>query len=243
MSTIADIASWVTGSMLNRSDMTSQVQQFALDMYLAICQAVPFDELMVTSQEIPTRVYVNPGDERYDISNLVPALRGIQNIRMTFDSTNKRRLRRSSVRTYDALSISPATRPATYARWGLNIEFNPPPNSNLFTFRIRYWSKPLINRQNFAQTKLQIPEDWEILLKFETLYLALYAIGQSERAQALIQSTPMMRQQGSPRKQRMFEMAILPRLWNDLLKTISQHESPDEDFSVNPIVRAYSYRG
>jgi hypothetical protein len=50
---------------------------------------------------------------------------------------------------------------------------------------------------------------------------------------------PMPRQM-SPKKTQMFEVGIIPRLYNDLLKTINMREAVDEDFSVNPIRRRYA---
>jgi hypothetical protein len=47
---------------------------------------------------------------------------------------------------------------------------------------------------------------------------------------------------GSPRKQTMYQTGIIPRLWNDLLATASNKENVDEDFSINPVIRAYTVR-
>lgn len=235
--TIADIATWVTTTMLKREDLTAVAQDAALSFYKVLCFKVPFDELMVISAEIPTVA----SQDTYDLNALIPPLKAISDVRITFDSQTKRRLRRSHSRVYDALSISAPTKPATYARFGLSIQMNPPPDSSAYTFRIRYWSIPTIAAPP-ETTVLAIPDEWNELMRWETYWRVLNSIGQEQKAAMLVQPVAMPRQ-ASPKRQLMFEVGILPRLWNELLSTVSQKENVDEDFGINPVVRAYSYRG
>lgn len=237
MSTIADIASWVTTDYLKRGDITTAAQNAALYFYKVLCFNVPFDELMATSAEIPTVA----NQDTYDLSVLIPPLKSIGDIRITFDSSTKRRLRRSHARVYDALSFSTSSKPATYARYGLSIQLNPPPDSASYTFRVRYWQKPVIANP-IQNTTIATPDEWDELLRWETAYRVLNFIGQEQRAALLVQPAQMPRQ-ASPKRQKMLETGIIPRLWNELLSTVSQKENVDEDFGINPVVRAYSYRG
>lgn len=325
MSILDDISNWVITDMLQRSDLQTITRNAVVDIYKLICAAVPFDELMVTSPEFSmiTNTDTTGQNVQFTLGTdfvLNPALRAIDNLRISFDSTNKRRLRRSHVRVYDALSISPASRPATYARIGNVIEFNPPPDSTSYTTRFRYWSRPTIgvmynitgaswvggtatlnvastagisnsdviqvlgvlpNGYNTSKatitsvvlntsisysttlnvnpgtyvtggtvndisnpwnTVMVTPPEFDELFKWETLYRVLHYIDRADKAAALMAPTPFPRQP-SPRKQKIFEQGIIPRLWNDMLFTVSQKENVDEDFNINPIVRAYSVRG
>lgn len=232
--TIDDIAGWVYADVLKRTDITAVVRTCAINVYRLMCAAVPFDELMVTS----TEQAVVSGTASYDLAGLTPALRAIQSIRMTYSATNKRRLRRSSTRLYDSLSLIPSGQPATYARWGTKIELNPPPDSSAYTFRVRYWSRPAITDET---TVLITPIEWDELLRWETLYRAYHELDQLDKAYALM-APPGYPRQGSSHKLKAVEVGIIPRLWNDLLSTVSAKENIDEDFSINPLNRNYSAR-
>ena len=181
----------------------------------------------------------------YDLTSgptaLDPSLRAIASMRLSFSSTNRRRPRRSHVRVYDSLSFTQPGFCATYARWGNSIEFNPPPNSSIYTFRVRYWSRPTIDPITPVNTVIITPEEWDTLYKWETLYKVLHYLDQQDKAMALMQPQPLPRQ-STPKKVPIVEIGIIPRLYNDLLTTVSQQENTDEDFSINPVIRAYSYR-
>lgn len=237
---ISDIAAWVTGKYLKRTDVSVDAQQAALQMYRVICAKIPFDSLTAISPEIP----LVQGQDTYDLSVLVPPLLGIISIRLTINSTTRRRLRRSSARLYDSLSIIQNGQPSTYARTaGSQIQINPPPDSNNYSIRVRYWTRPPeVAAPNGLNTVLGTPLEWDPLFQWETAWWMLNEIGQEERAASLVQPM-MMPRQSSPKKQTMMEIGIIPRLWNELLTTVSQKENVDEDFSVNPVMRPYSYRG
>jgi hypothetical protein len=236
--TIDDVANWVIVDILKRDDVQTTARNAALYFYKVLCANIAFDELMALSAEIPTVV----GQDVYDLNSLVPALKAIFSIRMTFDSSNRRRLRRSHTRVYDALSFIQNGRPATYARFGTTIQFEKPPDSAAYTFRTRYWSVPAISNPIQNTVLTGIPDEWTELVRWETLYRVFNAIGETQKAALLVQPT-MIPRQPSPKRQKMFEVGILPRLWNELLSTVSQKEGSDEDFGINPLIRAYSYRG
>lgn len=241
-SAISDIASWVTGDYLKRSDITTETQNAANQVYRITTAKVPFEQLVNLSAEIPLVV----GQDTYDLSQLVPPLLGITDIRLTLGPGQRRRLRRSSGRMYDSLSIITNSRPSTYARSGAQtIQLNPPPDQATYTMRVRYWSRPpedTVSSNGASTTVLSTPLEWDALFKWETAWWVLNELGQEQRAMQLVQPMMMPRQQ-SPKKQPMLEIGIIPRLWNELLTTISQKENVDEDFSVNPVIRAYTYRG
>lgn len=234
---ISDVATWVTSDYLSRGDITTIAQNSAIRVYRTITGKVPFDQTTAITQEIP----LVTGNDTYDLTQLVPPLLGIIDIRLTINSTIRRRLRRSNARLYDSLSIIQNGLPATYARTtNGQIQLNPPPNSNTYSMRIRYWTRPT-EASAFASTVLQTPLEWNELFEWETAYRVLNEIGQEDRAMKLMQPMAMPRQ-ASPKKQPNMEIGIIPRLWNELLLTSSQRENVDEDFSVNPVMRAYSYR-
>jgi len=241
VSKLDDIATWVVQDYLNRADLQAVARSAAIEVYQTICAKIPFDQLMTTSPELP----VVSGTTIYDLTSgataLTPALRAIASIRFTFSSTNRRRLRRSHVRVYDSLAFTSSGLVSTYARWGNAIELNPPPNSSTYTFRVRYWSRPTLASTSY-NTDIVTPTEWDALYKWETLYKVLHYLDQQDKAMALVQPQPLPRQ-ASPKKVQMVEVGIIPRLWNDLLTTVSQQENTDEDFSINPVIRAYSYRG
>lgn len=237
MSQFVDIANWVTQDYLNRSDIQTIAETAVQQVYLMICAKVPFDQLMVTSSE---QAMVADTASYTLLGSLDPALRAIASIRLTVNSSNRRRLRRSHTRVYDSLSSISSGIPSTYARWGNSIEFNPAPNSSSYTFRVRYWYRPEAAATPKLTTILTPPE-WDELLRWETLYKVYHYLDQQDKAMALVQPSPAMRQ-STPKKVQMMEVGIIPRLWNDLLTTVSQQENVDEDFSINPVIRAYSYR-
>lgn len=241
--TIQNVVDWVQTDMLKRQDMTSALVDSAVNFYTVLTRKIPFDELCYTSAEYNVVV----GQVAYDLTALTPLLspplNSISSIRMTYGSGgNSVRLRRSSTRLYDAISYgsSMRSRPSTYARWGNAIELNPAPDLSQYTFRIRYFGQVVIDPTP-ADTICIIRDEWAELMKWELLYRAYYYLEQFDKASSLVM--PAMQPRGpSPKRQVMFETGIIPRLWNDLLTTISAKEAPDEDFSINPIVRDYNNR-
>ncbi len=319
--TLDDIAGWVQNDMLHRTsdtDIQAVCRKAALQFYRILCNKVPFDELSFTSPEFP--LVASQGVYRLGSDFIfTPQIRSIQNIRITFSTGNRQRLRRSHVRVFDALSFSQPSRPATYARQGNTIQLEPPPNSAAYTLRFRYFGLPPIGAgyvvtnavwtagslvftvgthsvvaghvitvcngnpsgldgtytvtsvvanvsitaalsqspgvfvasgavltdttdTNYWNTIILTPTEWDELLQYETLYKVYYALDQPEKAMALMQPMMVPRQPGSPQKTRVAETGIIPRLWNDLLSTTSQNENVDEDFGINPTIRAYSNR-
>lgn len=243
LTTIANIASWVTGDYLNRQDLTTQAQNAALYFYRVLCAKVPFEELHAVSQEFSMAI----GVPTYDLSQLVPPLVGIVNIRVTLNTSSgsglayRRRLRRSSARLFDSLSYSVNGLPSTYARTqGLQIQINPPPNQP-YPFRVRYWSRPTEGTVTGpGNIVLVTPPEWDELIRWETAWRVLNMIGQEQRAATLIAPEPYPRQRPGPKKLLMMGQGIIPRLWNELLSTHSQKENVDEDFNINPVIRHYS---
>lgn len=86
---------------------------------------------------------------------------------------------------------------------------------------------------------LLMPEEWEELLMWETLYRLYTATEQHDKAMLLVAPT-MTPRMPTPKKITIREVGIIPRLWNDLLQTVYGREGVDEDFSINPISRPYS---
>lgn len=231
--TIGDIANWAVTTVMNRVDLLDAAYGFAEDAYVAMCGKVPFEELSHTSSELP----MTSGTATYSItsSNLL----GIVSIRIKYSSSEARRLKRSHVRLYDGMGIVANGRPYSYARWGDSIEVMPPPDSSSYTYRIRTWSRPTLETAK-AETELVTPREWDELLQWETLYRLYHATGEQEKAMMLMAPTQMPAYPNSPRKSRVYEFGIIPRLWNDLLRTYNQREAVDEDFSLNPSYRAYT---
>lgn len=237
--TLDDIATWAGVTMMKRDDVQTAARQAALEIYLLVCQKVPFEALHQKSAELPLQV----GVDSYDLSSgptaLSPELAGIMSIRYT-NGTRKWRVRRSNTRLYDAIQSTANGDPRMYARFGKTVEFNPAPVSAAATFRVRYWSNPtIVASPNEHTTTLVTPVAWDALFKWETLYRMYYITGQEDKAAQLIMPMPYPRSP-QPKKTVMFEMGIIPRLWNDLLLTINMREGVDEDFSINPIRRDYT---
>lgn len=239
MATILDnIATWCTSTMLKRSDLTTEARTSALGVYQLICQKIPFEALQKKSAELPLQVGVDSYDLTSGPTALAFDLAGIMSIRYT-NGTRKWRMRRSHTRLFDAIQSTANGDPRLYARFGNSVEFNPAPASSLATFRVRFWCNPtIVASPNEHTTQLVTPVAWDELFKWETLYRLYFITGQEDKAAQLIIPMPMPRQP-SPKRTEIFEVGIIPRLWNDLLHTISQREAIDEDFSVNPIRRDY----
>ncbi len=241
MSTILDIANWVTTTYLKRTDIQSLAIDAAKSAYIVVCSKVPFDQLQTTSSETA----VSTSTTTHSLTSFTPAVSGIISLRMTYATGQVRRIQRSHVRVFDSLNPTRTGRPTHYARWGTGIEFNCLANTTGYTYRLRYWSTPAITLTNdttIGATTLLTPVEWDELMKWETLYRVYTALDEHEKAAMLVQPMPMPRQ-ASVKKTIMFEVGIIPRLWNDLLMTTSQREGPDEEFSINPRVRSYTAVG
>ena len=234
MSVISDIASRVCEDYLKRDDLLALAAKEAWTVYQLVCSKVPFDELSTTSAERP----VSTTTAVHSLSDLQPELAGVVSIRMNYGSNRVRRLRRSHVRLFDALNPALTGQPALYARWGNSIEFDRVANISGYTYRVRYWSRPT-PEADVGDTQILTPPEWDELYMWETLYRLYTLLDQHEKAMSLIQ-TAMMPRQASPKRTITFEAGIIPRLWNDLLVTVSQRENTDEEFSINPTTRPYT---
>lgn len=231
---ISDIGTWVY-SRLKRPDLQDQCNENAGNFYLLLTSAVPFEEFEVTSAELP----LSTTSTTVDLSAL--SINAILSVRLTNGSTI-RRLRRSNTRVYDSLNFATTPGvPATYARWNKNIEVEKLPNNPSMTIRIRYWQLPVLESK-VEDTEIVIPTPWYELMRYETLYRIYNDLEEFDKAQQLVAPVPMPRQ-NTPHSSRVFEYGIIPKLWNDLLKTVKQRENADEDFSINPVVRRYTYAG
>jgi hypothetical protein len=113
------------------------------------------------------------------------------------------------------------------------------PDATPYTMRIRYWAQLGTVTSSSA---LIWPDAWDELLRWETLYRYYYSIEAFEKADSLMRTQAYPRQPGAQRHAPVFEIGIIPRLWNDLLSTMSAHEGTDEDFNINPVIRAYTVR-
>lgn len=239
MATLNDVVSFVTSDVLRRTDTDTVAitRNAAVAVYKTVCGKIPFDELQAVTSEIPFQANV----ATYDLAPLIPALAGIMSIRVTINANSRRRLRRSHVRVYDALSFTKPSIPSTYARFGTSIEVNPPPDSSSYTYRVRYWSQPTMDVTPYTTT-IVFQDPWVELLNYETLYRVYISLNQWDKALQLIQPPVVPRGGYSSKKLQLTEVGIIPRLWNDLLTTISQKENVDEDFNINPVIRPYSVR-
>lgn len=236
---ISDIASWCT-TMLKRNDLTTEAELLAGEVYLLITQKVPFEELQLTSDEFNLTAGVN--SYNLDFTGGVPSatgpVAGIVSIRYKTPTGRTWRLKRSHVRLYDALGVTVSGDPRLYARWEKYIELHPVPNSSSSKLRVRYWVQPVLDA-TVGNTPILTPKAWDALIKWETLYRLYYITGQEDKAGQLVMPMPMPRQP-SPKRTSMFEVGIIPRLWNDLLTTYNMREAVDEDFNINPIRRDYT---
>lgn len=231
MATLSDIAFQVAVTNLRRPDIQVECVELAKAAYLSICAKVPFDELcsMTAERAMSTTTTI------HSLSDIDPPLNGIMSVRATYGTTRSRRMRRTNTRVFDAENQSSvAGYPARYARFGNTIEFDRVASSSSFTYRLRYWTTPTI-ATNAGDTVLVIPGEWHELVKYETMYRAyIELLDQPEKALMMMQPAILPRQ-GSPVKIRSSEVGIIPRLWNDLLRTVSQREHVDEDLALSPI--------
>jgi hypothetical protein len=228
---VGDIAEWVW-KRLNRPDKQDICVEAAANFYLLVTSAIPFEEMETTSAELT----LDTTTPIVDLSSL--SINLIYSIRLT-NGSQTRRLRRSNVRVYDSQGFTTSTPgvPATYARWGTNIELEKIPQSAM-TVRLRYYTLPVLESLP-ANTAIIIPTPWYELMRYETLFRVWIDLEEFDKANMLVAPMPLARQ-NSPHSSRVFEYGIIPKLWNDLLKTCKQRENGDEDFSINPVVRKYT---
>lgn len=235
MSTLANIANTAAMVYLKRPDKLADAIEMAKKVYLLVCGKVPFHNLTYTSAEQAMTL----GTRYYSMAAFSPAVAGLIAVSVTYASGQYRRLRRSDARAFEQMRATPSGRPYSYARWQDGIEVHPTPNSSSYTWRARYWTYPTIET-SVGDTVLVTPTEWDELLEWETLYRLYSALGEHEKAYALMVAQPLPRQM-SPKRTISFEIGIIPRLWNDLLLTVKQREAVDEDFSINPVMRSYTH--
>ncbi len=230
MATLSDIGTTVAVRNLRRPDLQSDCVVLARDAYLSICGKVPFDELC----EVTAERSMSTTDASHSLADIDPPINGIISIRATYGTNRYTRMKRSHARVFDAENQSLTGRPARYARFGNAIEFDRLADDDSYTYRIRYWTAPTIS-QNIGDTTLVIPETWNELVRYETLYRAyIELVDEPEKALMLMQGA-MIPRGPTPTKVRSVEMGMIPRLWNDLLRTVSQREGIDEEFSIQPL--------
>lgn len=234
---ISDIASWVAVSKMKRPELLEDAVLATRDFHLLLCSKVPFEALQCP----PVTVDCVVGVDTYSLANFSPEVAGLVSVRIAYSSTSGCRLRRSNVRAYDAIPYRANGRPTSYARWGNSLVLDRPPDSALYDLIVRYWSKPSLPDSDIGDYVLTTPEEWDELHRWEVLWRMYTFTEQHEKAMALVQPAVMPRQ-ASPKKTLMHEVGIIPRLWNDLLLTISQRENIDEDFGINPVIRDYTWR-
>lgn len=239
MSTIGEIATWAY-EMIARPDQVGKAVDSAVDVYRLYCSCIPFDSLRAKTSLTSTVA----GTNEYALSGLTGGpydIAGIISIRINFTSTSGRRLTRRNARLYDSYSNAPRQKPASYARFGGNLIFHPTPDSSNYTFYLRYWKRPAINPPaTIGDTTLLTPVEWDELLKWETLYRLYSKLEQHDKAMMLVSPSPIPRYP-STKKLIHHEVGIIPRLLNDLLKTVDMREGIDENFTVNPITRRYTF--
>lgn len=80
-----------------------------------------------------------------------------------------------------------------------------------------------------------IPGEWHELVKYETMYRAYIELLDEQEKALMMMQPAMLPRQGSPTKIRSAEVGVIPRLWNDLLRTVSQREHVDEDLAISPM--------
>lgn len=228
---IGDVANWVVGR-LKRPEALAQTVENAVNFYELLVSSIPFEEYETLSEERA----LESGEVVHDISDL--NINAILSVRLT-NGAQKRRLKRSHTRLYDSLNSVVPGIPATYARFAKTVELNPTPSSSAMTLRLRYWAG-VVRATADAETVILLPNIWMELMRYETLYRTYMDFQQVEMAAQLVSPMPVQRTP-NPHTTKVFEYGIIPKLWNDLLKTVKQRENGDEDFSINPVVRRYTY--
>lgn len=237
MATLGDIASTVASKILVRSDAANDWALTAAEQaYRTLCNKIPFPELLARSDELA----VTANDETFNLTAALPdyEVAGIISIRYTVSSTNRYRLIRDNARNHDFYTFQNAGAPRLYARVDANtLEFNTPPSSSSHTMRVYFWRKPVIDPADPAAHTLLTPVEWNELLVWETLYRTYHFLQEFDKAHALM--IPSMIPPGpSTNKRFAKDMGIIPRLWNDLLKTLMWREAVDEDWGMKPVREA-----
>jgi hypothetical protein len=240
MSTIGEIADWAV-RRVDRPDKYGFACEFAKEAVQLATERIPFDELCVKSAEIAI-----PTTGEYTLSAIDPKISGIISIRATYGTGQSLRLKKSNGRQFDAYpSGLPAGRPSRYCRFAGKLEFHPIPSVNTYTMRLRYWRQhPFSDGDDppFSSTELLTPERWDALFRWETLFRVLYDLGRPEEAMMLNMTSQLPRQYDNT-KVWVKEIGIIPKLWNDLLKTVDMREAIDDDFGINPSLRRYTSIG
>lgn len=233
MATLGQIATWVAQNKLQRPDVEADVIELCEDALISICSKVPFDELRTIGSELS----ITSGQGYVDISAVTPAIAGIISVRYTKSSTVKRMLMPTVYEEFHNRVLS-SGEPARYARVAKKLYFDKTPNASGWTIQLYYWSLPTISAQP-TDTTLPWSQEWDELLKYETLYRAYIHVEEHMKA-AMLMGPSMMPRQASPKRIASGgEIGIIPRLWNDCLRTIGSREGIHSSMGINPIIRGY----
>lgn len=228
--TIGDICEQAH-DFINRNDQQQFVERAAVHVYKQICARIPFEELQAIAAP-----YVLPGSTTqldYTAGPGIMNLAGIYSIKL-IDGTAVRRIKKTEMREFDSLPVNLPGPPSRYARFGANTIYFDRPGNGSATIEMKYWQKPLIDviPQN---TTIITPENWDELLVWETIFRALTKLKRNDEAMSLMMG-PQLPDGPGTRKTYMRSAGIIPRLWNDLLATMRQIESFDDDFGVKPLI-------
>lgn len=233
MSTVGDVVQELVSEFLNRGeDIVEPATKQCWKAYQMIVLKVPFDDLREKSDELAIATSTNV----LDVSALNIA--GISWVRVTSPDGQKRLIDKLTVRHFDGIQDQESTGgPTAWARWNANqIEFDQYSTTSGWTAMLRYWRRPIAASDGIAATELEMPSEWEDLLFFETLYRVALLMKDYDLATNLITPMPMPRQP-SPTKTRTFEIGIIPKLWNDLLRTVEDRESLTSNLATRPMIR------
>lgn len=220
-----EVCSWI-----DRSDLVTRAVTMTAEVVNMVTSRVPMYELRATATPSPAAGVTQIGafDSGY------PLIAGIISVRAeNLAGTTWRRVQKRNIQWFDSVSRTvTAQLPSAYCRQEGNLELYPKLTEAL-NFKIRYW-KTHPEDGTLGNTTILTHSSWNELYRWETYYRLLMYIGEHDKAAALNMPGQMPHYPGSPRKMRVIEPGIIPRLWNDLLITVDQREGIDDDFGIRP---------
>lgn len=185
--TWSDMKTEAIKELRSRSDIATRVERWLREAYEEIAYGYRFYEL----EKSATFTLGATKSEITFASMLVTDIKHIFSLR---DTTNKRKLVKSSFRRLDRMDTSIAGVPVEYCRFGSSILFNSAPSTNT-AYKLRY--RKQITEPVFGAVSPETPSEWDEVIRlkgvargFEALFEPDMVAEKTNIANLIIASLP-----------------------------------------------------
>lgn len=227
--TLQDMMTMV-GDHFDRDDIARKIARNIIFVYRTIAAKVQWDELMEREE-----FTIGPLSTTISMDLAANRIGAIQWVTLTDSAGNRRKLTRSISKAFDSRQTLRPGIPSQYSRFNNTMEFDATPLEDL-TVTIAYAKRLAIDVMNPENVELELPEEWEELVFWESVSRTALDLKEFELHMMLNQGS-MLPDQAGVHSNTIRHMGIIPRLWNDLLSTTSANEFTDAVGQIAPARR------